>query len=170
MSTDVSEFVASLFRQYGRELFGFLSARLRPHEAEEVAQKTYLQLLQHPDPGVINNPHAYLFKTASNVLVDHVRRQRVHSGRVNPASVLEELASPLPEPDAAVDDIMRIKRFRAALQSLPPVCRAAFILHRIDGLTHAEIAERLGISRKTVERHIIKALERCHRRLKTDRS
>lgn len=166
MSKDVREFVASLFEQYGRELSGFLSARLRPHEAEDVAQKTYLRLLQHPDPGMISNPHAYLFKTASNMLIDHVRRQHVHTGRLNPAAVLEDLVSSWPEPDAAVDDIMRIKRFREALQSLPPVCRAAFILHRIDGLTHAEIAERLGISRKTVERHIVKALERCHRRLK----
>lgn len=167
MSDSANEFVSSLFEQYGRELFGFLSTRLKPQEAEDVAQKTYLQLLQHPDPSEISNPHAYLFKTASNLAIDHVRRQRVHSDRISPGTVLEDLVSPLPGPEAIVDDAMQLQRFRAALASLSPVCRAVFLLNRVDGLTHPEIAERLGISKRTVERYMIKALDRCRRRMRS---
>jgi RNA polymerase sigma-70 factor (ECF subfamily) len=165
MSGEVREFVASLFRQYGHELFGFLSARLRSHEAEDVAQKTYLQLLQHPDPGLIENPRAYLFKTASNMLVDHVRRQKVHSGRLSPDVELESVVSPFPDPEAVADSDLQLQRFRAALASLPAECRTVFLLNRIDGLTHEEIAQRLGISKRTVARYIIRALDRCQRRM-----
>jgi RNA polymerase sigma-70 factor (ECF subfamily) len=49
----------------------------------------------------------------------------------------------------------------AALQELPAQCREAFLLNRLEGLTHSEIAERLGVSTKTVQRHIERALRRC---------
>ncbi|MGE0289607.1 MAG: RNA polymerase sigma factor [Acetobacteraceae bacterium] len=160
-----NEFVSALFEQYGRDLSGFLSRRLESQEIEDVTQKTYLQLLEHPNPGEIRNPHAYLFKTASNLAVDHLRRRRVHTDRISPGVEAEALASTGPEPDAAVDASRQIANFREILAGLPPLCRTVFLLNRIDGLSHAEIAQRVGISKKSVERHIVKALERFHRRL-----
>lgn len=158
------ELVSFLFEQYGHDLVGFLSRRLDPQEIEEITQRTYLKLLEHPNPDEIQNPHAYLFKTASNLVVDHLRRRQTH---VNHLAVTgsESVSSLGPGPDAMVDISRQIQRFREALASLPPVCRTVFLLNRIDGLSHAEIAERVGISKKSVERYIIKALERCQRRL-----
>ncbi len=160
-----NEFVSALFEQYGRDLSGFLSRRLESQEIEDVTQKTYLQLLEHPNPGEIRNPHAYLFKTASNLAVDHLRRRRVHTDRISPGVEAEALASTGPEPDAAVDASRQIANFREILAGLPPLCRTVFLLNRIDGLSHAEISQRVGISKKSVERYIVKALERFHRRL-----
>jgi len=50
------------------------------------------------------------------------------------------------------------------LNELPPACRDAFLLNRLYDCTHAEIADRLGISTKTVQRHIERALLHCLRR------
>ncbi len=160
-----NKFVSNLFQQYGRDLFGFLSRRLELQEVEDVTQKTYLRLLEHPNPEEIHNPHAYLFKTASNLAIDHLRRRRAHVEWhvIDPEA--ESLSSPDPSPDRAVDTARQIQRFREILADLPPVYRAVFLLNRIDGLTHAEIALRIGISKKSVERYILKALEKFHRRL-----
>lgn len=160
-----NEFVSALFEQYGRDLSGFLSRRLESQEIEDITQKTYLQLLEHPNPEEIRNPHAYLFKTASNLVVDHLRRRQVRTGSAGPGLETDELISSGPQPDAAADAARQIERFREVLRTLPPICRTIFLLNRVDGLSHAEIAQRIGISKKSVERNIIKALDRFHRRL-----
>lgn len=166
MSDHTNEFVNSLFERYGRELLRFLSSKLGPHEAEDIAQKTYLQLLQHPDPGQIGNPQAYLFRTASNLAIDHVRSRKLGADRAGDMPDWETLAAPGPGPDAAIDAGRRLVCFREALASLPALTRTIFLLSRIDGMTHVELAARFEISEKTVERHVAKALERCNRRLR----
>jgi RNA polymerase sigma-70 factor (ECF subfamily) len=161
MSASPSDFVALLFHRHGRDLLGFLRTRLRPQEVEDVAQRTYLQLLQHPNPDEIRDPQAYLFRTASNMAIDYLRERHVRTRDVEPDAELESVVSPAPQPDACVDGELILRRFLAVLDGLPPLCQHAFLLNRVDGLTHAEIARRLGISKKTVERYIIKAFQKC---------
>ena len=62
---------------------------------------------------------------------------------------------------------LAIERFADALQELPELSRQAFIMNKMDGLTHAEIAVQLGISEKSVQRTIIKAFNHCIKRLAT---
>ena len=52
-----------------------------------------------------------------------------------------------------------------AVNDLPPRCREVFLLSRFDALTNGQIADRLGITRNMVEKHIIKAMVHCRRRL-----
>jgi RNA polymerase sigma-70 factor (ECF subfamily) len=52
-----------------------------------------------------------------------------------------------------------------AVEALPPQCRRVFRLHKFDGLSHAEVAEKLGISRSAVEKHISAALKSLTRTL-----
>lgn len=161
MSGSASEFVGSLFRKHGRDLLGFLRTRLRPQEVEDVAQRTYLQLLQHPNPDEIRDPQAYLFRTASNMAIDYIRERHVRTRDVEPDAELESVISPAPTPEACADSEQILRRFLVVLDELPPLCQHAFLLNRVDGLTHAEIARRLGVSKKTVERYIIKAFQKC---------
>lgn len=160
-----SDFVSLIFQQYGRDLLNFLGARLRAHDVEDVAQKAYLQLLQHPDPAAIENPKAYLFRTASNLMLNHVRYQKVRSDHIEAGADPDAIVSFEPAPETALDDTRQLDRLREVLAELPALCRHAFLLHRIDGLTHAEIACRLGVSQKSVERYIIKAFDLCYSRL-----
>ena len=52
-----------------------------------------------------------------------------------------------------------------ALAELPRLCRESFLLRKIEGLSHPEIAERLGISRALVEKHIVNAMKHCRVRM-----
>jgi RNA polymerase sigma-70 factor (ECF subfamily) len=165
MSKVNSDFVGLLFQQYGRDLLGFLRARLRGSDAEDIAQKAYLQLLQHPDPGTIQNARAYLFRTANNLMLNHVRHQRVRGDHVEFDADPDAVSSPLPLPDAELESARELQQLREVLAELPPLCRHAFLLHRLDGLTHAQIARRLGVSPRTVERYIIRAFDLCYSRL-----
>lgn len=165
MSKLNSDFVGSLFRQYGRDLLGFLRARLKGGDAEDIAQKAYLQLLQHPDPAAIQNARAYLFRTANNLMLNHVRHQRVRSDHIEFDIDPDDASSQAPLPEAALEGARELQRLREVLSELSPLCRHAFLLHRLDGLTHAQVASRLGISQKTVERYIIRAFELCYSRL-----
>lgn len=161
MSDSSRDFVGLLFRRHGRALLGFLRTRLRAQEVEEVAQRTYVQLLQHPNPAEIRDPEAYLFRTASNTAVDYLRERHVRTRDVVADADLDSLACPTPQPEAVVDGELSLKRFLAVLDELPPACRDAFLLNRVDGLTHAEIARRLGVSKKTVERYLVRAIQKC---------
>ena len=63
------------------------------------------------------------------------------------------------------DDIEASQRFSTfckAVSSLPVKCRRVFMLKKVYGFSHAEIAEQLNISEKTVERHISKGMARCY--------
>jgi RNA polymerase sigma-70 factor (ECF subfamily) len=167
MSIAKHEFVSVLFEQHGWNLFRFLSARLRRQEAEDVAQQTYLQLLQHPNPGEIGNPAAYLFRTASNLAIDTLRREKTRLRYTETEADPDSITSATLEPDDQLDRACRLDHFASVLEELPELCRHAFILNKLDGLTHGEIADRLGLSKKTVQRYILKALEHCAARIDT---
>jgi RNA polymerase sigma-70 factor (ECF subfamily) len=55
---------------------------------------------------------------------------------------------------------------KRALAELSPLCRDSFMLRKLEGLSHPEIAERLGISRSLVEKHIVNAMKHCRVRLR----
>jgi DNA-directed RNA polymerase specialized sigma24 family protein len=58
---------------------------------------------------------------------------------------------------ASVDPSMELARLQASLSKLPPFCREAFLLNRVEGLTHAEIAGRFGVSVRTINRFMVRA-------------
>jgi RNA polymerase sigma-70 factor (ECF subfamily) len=165
MSDHRHESLSNLFQQCEPELRGFLSRRLGPHAADDVAQEAYVRLLQYPCLDAVRNLRAFLFKTASNLMVDWVRQDQARAKNIQADVDLEILSTATPDPEAVADGTLQLGRFQEALAELPVLCRHAFLLNRIDGLTHAEIAKRLGISKKTVERYILKAFDHCYARL-----
>ncbi|MGH8366261.1 MAG: sigma factor-like helix-turn-helix DNA-binding protein, partial [Pseudomonas sp.] len=59
-----------------------------------------------------------------------------------------------------------LEMLERALAELPPLCRDSFLLRKLDGLSHLQIAERLGISRALVEKHIVNAMKHCRARMR----
>jgi RNA polymerase sigma-70 factor (ECF subfamily) len=165
MAVAKQEFVSVLFEQHGWNLFRFLNSRLRRQEAEDVAQQTYLHLLQHPNPGEISNPAAYLYRTASNLAIDTLRREKTRLRYTETEADPDSFATVTHDPETVLDSAARLDQFTALLEELPELCQYAFILNKLDGLTHDEIARKLGLSKKTVQRYILKALEHCAARL-----
>ena len=149
------------FLEIRAELVRFLTRRNGRASAEDVVQETWLKLHERGNTESWQEPRAVLFTTAANLGTD-VQRREAHSDRLfardgeftEPAS-----ASAGPESQAQTESELNV--VAAALEELPAQCREAFLLNRIEGLTHSEIARRLGISTKTVQRHIERALRRC---------
>jgi RNA polymerase sigma-70 factor (ECF subfamily) len=95
-----------------------------------------------------------LFAIARNLLIDRFRRERIIpiEGVADLAEI--EVASDAPAPDRSVIARDEVRRLEAALQKLPPRCREAVMLRRVEGLSRAEIALRMGISKETVGTHL----------------
>jgi len=101
---------------------------------------------------------AYLFRVARNLVIDHRRRQSASIEVKIDDSELQAIADPQPNAESQLvtrDELRRMDRIVAAMPARP---REVFRLSRIEGLSFAEIARRLGISRQTVHEHMMRAL------------
>ncbi|HEY4972522.1 MAG TPA: RNA polymerase sigma factor [Steroidobacteraceae bacterium] len=137
-------------------------ARLRKGSARD-RQETYVHLLRLDHPEAISYLRAFLFKTAANLAVDRLRQRgrRTHIAEMGDVDfAVFELT---PERHVAGQQAMAV--FRAALQELPPKCRQAFLLHRVQELPVDEIAARMNIGACMVRRYVSRALEYLRRRL-----
>lgn len=159
------ERAAVLFNEHHGALSRFLARMLGSREtAADLAQECFLRLLKMAGGRPVANERGLLFTIGANLARDHLRQQ----GR-RPVVDLESVAQHLPaetaSPEAAIDARRDLAALRAAIADLPPRTREVFLMFRLEGLRYREIAERLGISPRTVEYHVQHAMSFCHRRL-----
>lgn len=153
-----------LYAEHSRELGSFARRRVGAEDAADVVQDTYLRVLQYADQCELENPRAYLYRVAANVSSDRgVALQKAHE-RIDTEAEPDMQQSGFPGLDAQLDARRKLQRCVSALENLPSIYRHVFLLHRIDGMTQAEISAALDIPRRTVERYIAKALEHCLKR------
>ncbi|MBJ9977266.1 sigma-70 family RNA polymerase sigma factor [Pseudomonas sp. S75] len=155
-----------MVERYYRELVGFLCTRLGSrHAAEDVAHDACVRLLERGELPPIERPRSFLYRTALNLVIDRHRRQSVR--QLEPLEVLdddERWHSPAPAQLFHIDQ--RLQNVHQALDELSRPCRESFLLRKIEGLSHEQIAVRLGISKAMVEKHIVNAMKHCRRRLR----
>ena len=161
--------VSQLFRDHNRMLVGYLTSRLcSEQEAKEVAQEAYVRLLQLHDLGTPSLWRAYLFKTATNLAIDRLRRRRVqHQAEAQP-DLFENLTVTSNELDDPAKQLMereQTARLLGYLQELPTKCQQVFSLHRLEGVPQREVAVRVGISERMVRRYVTYAMVYCRLRL-----
>lgn len=157
--------IASLFRDHNRALVSFLTLRLQSvQEAKEVAQEAYVRLLQLDRPAVHSFLRAYLFRIASNLAIDRLRRRNTEI-RAARGEFFDELDD-VQEPERATMASQQLDLVRRCLDELPESCRQAFLLHRLEGMSVDDIAVRLNVTPRMVYLHIERALVYC--RLRTD--
>lgn len=157
--------VEHLYQTHSRELHGFARRRVGRQEAEDVVQDAYLHLLQKGGAATLEHPRAYLFRIAANLAIDSLRKTKTRLRYVDGETELSPFATASAAPEATAERAIEFRRFEASLAELPPRCSEVFLLTLIDGLTHAEVARRLGMSVRTVDRHIVKALDHVRHRL-----
>ncbi len=153
-----------------RERGRWLARNVLPHEAliraklntisvygleiEDVIQEMYARLLSVPSLDAIRYPRQYAIQTAKAIVIDHVRHSRVIA--ITSSGSLDTLDSPVPEPstEERLEFQGEILAVADALAQLPATCRETLILRRMEGLSQREVAQRLKISEKTVEKHM----------------
>lgn len=151
--------IESTFLNTRKPLLQLLKRRLGcSHTAEDLVQEAYLRVIQQDSIEEIANLPAYLFRIASNLVVDH-GRQAVVSAQDRHEPLEEDLVCPKPSPDRVAEADQELDILSQLIAELPPQCRRIFLLHKARHLSHVEIAEQLDISPRTVETQIGKALK-----------
>ncbi|CAM3748272.1 ECF RNA polymerase sigma factor SigL [Pseudomonas reidholzensis] len=132
--------------------------------AADLVQETWLRVARHAAK-LPDNPLGYIYRTASNLLLDKQRHEQMHGRYFSDDADLEASQCPLTTPDEAAVVQQEMQLLADAVRDLPEKCRAVFLLYRGEELSAREIAERLNISVSTVEKHIAKAMQHCRQRL-----
>jgi len=132
-------------------------------DAEDLAQEAFVRAYAAEAEQPIASPKAFLFRVARNLALNE--RAKAANATTVPledfadTSVIEDVGQ------VALDDEMeahqRIRMLAEAMASLPPQCSKVFLLRKVYGLSYKEIAERLGISVSTAEKHAALGLLRC---------
>jgi RNA polymerase sigma-70 factor (ECF subfamily) len=123
-------------------------------DVDDVVQETYTRLMTAESVQHIRNTKTYAFQTAASVVVDYVRKMKVIS-IVSVANLdLLEVISDEYSPERVAIDRDELNRLGAAIAAMPDKVRQVFTLRRVQGLSQREVAQQMGISENTVEKHM----------------
>ncbi len=153
----------SLFVEIRTSLMRFVSRYFKNQQAavEDVVQEAYVQALEAQQRTDIRNPKAYLFRTSRNLALKELQKSMNRLTDSVEDSVLETVLHHEAGLDEEYEARQNFELFCRAVRCLPQKCRRVYVLRKVYGFSQKEIARRLGISEKTVEAHIAKAVVRC---------
>lgn len=150
--------------EYRDELVHYLGKRLADREAAaDLAQETLLRMMKYRNSADIEDRRLMLFRIANNLVNEYHRTRHRHHAS---AHITYDETTPMRSEQPAVESITDSRRaiellLKHTIMQLPPKCRHAFMLSRFDDLSYPQIADRMRISVKMVEKHITKALLAC---------
>jgi RNA polymerase sigma-70 factor (ECF subfamily) len=162
-----------LYGVHRADLRRFLIARTGDAtEAEDVLQELWFKA-SNVQTGPIDNGRAYLYRMAQNLVVDRLREKQRRMARERhwndqATDFAAAGIEPVDRSQTAEDAILareEVATLVSAIANLPDGARKAFELHKLDGFSHAEVAERLGISKSGVEKHMAVAMKYLRRAL-----
>ena len=142
-----------------------------PAAAEDLAQELYLKIAARPAGEDAENAQALLYRMALNLMVDRVRGEARAAARdaqwrnTSRTTLGGDEVAEEPAADDAAASRQRLRQLIEAVAELPPQMQRAFTLHKLEGRSHAETARVMGISVKSVEKHISAALKALTSRL-----
>ena len=156
-----SELVGSLYRDHRGWLLAWLRRNVAcPQRAEDLSQDTFVRLLGRTELQAPREPRAFLAAIAKGLLFDYFRRAALEQAWLNELMLIPEAEQPSPEAQQLIlEDLKAIDRMLAKLSSK---ARAAFLHSRLDGMTHGEIAERLGVSVPRVRQYLAQGIRQCY--------
>jgi RNA polymerase sigma factor (sigma-70 family) len=129
-------------------------------DIDELIQEGFLRLCvyQHAQKAPVRDPIGFLVEAVEKVHIDRARRAVLTHRIFSDQSVdeVDWIDTNSPDQDAEAHEL--IERIECSLAAANPRTREAFLLHRFEGMSSAQIAEQLGISARAVRDHIAKAL------------
>jgi RNA polymerase sigma-70 factor (ECF subfamily) len=158
-----SRYIAETFAAHHRPLRSFLARLLRnDDDIADTVQEVFLRIAQLPDPSKLDlNPRAYLFRTAERLVIDRVRRDTFRQAHLHGPLDDVDVEQPSPSVESQVHWRRAMKQIVQRLQDAGTRTAQVVELSYIHDLTHPEIADRLGVTTRTVERCMQRARAAC---------
>ncbi|BGE86053.1 MULTISPECIES: RNA polymerase sigma factor [Methylosinus] len=151
--------IDQLYRRHNRALQGLARRQVGREDAEDVVQEAYLRLLELENANRIVDARGYLYRIAANVALDLLRKRKTRSACVVEDVEYEAVSGSDSPFTTAAEEAVLLRNLQASLAQLPSACCETFLLSRLYGMTFPEIARRLGISLRTVNRHMSRTVD-----------
>src|SRR5690606_30947717 len=124
-----------------------------------LVQEVFLRLARQDNIEAIDNPQAYVFQIAANILRDRGRRSVTRLTREHLPFEEDLHSGDLPSPEREAIARQNLALLKAVLLKLPQRTQEIFVLHKFEGMRYSEVASRLGISLSAIEKHMMKAMK-----------
>ncbi|GAA4278124.1 RNA polymerase sigma factor [Aquimarina mytili] len=151
---------AGLFKKHSQELHDFIYYKYGEHiDPKDKVQEAFIKLWDNCKKISLQKAKSFLFTVANNLSLNQIKHNKVklkfqqidHNDRTSE------------DPEFILQEKEYLLKYQKALSNLTEAQRVAFLLNRVEGKKHKEIANYLGISRKAVEKRIYGALEKLRK-------
>lgn len=158
--------LSDLYLVHWKGLCGYVRAQFGPGppEPEDVAQSAFIRFAA-ADAAHIDNPRAFLYATARNLVIDHHRKERTAAAHEQAVRSVDDQVYEL-SPENVLLQAERFRILAQALERMPLKRRRLVLLNRFEGLSYAQIGEQFGMSAENVRKHIERTLAECLRALR----
>jgi RNA polymerase sigma-70 factor (ECF subfamily) len=150
----------AVFTDFRGILGRFVGRIVKPHDIDDILQETFIRAYAASEKTEIRHPRSFMLRTARNLALNHVTSAYSKRTQMEDFSTSEvyQVTETL---ESQFESRERFLGFCRAVRVLPAQCRRVFLLKKVYGLSQQEIAEYLGISESTVEKHVAKGLLMC---------
>ena len=154
--------ILSAFQNHQLSLKRFISKYLNnTQDIEDVTQEAFLRAYKAEKTTEVRQPKSFLFRIAKNVAISQLRKK---SRQITDYIEDQPTSDVLVNEWSTEDEVMAQQKLGIhceAVAALPPKCRRVYLLRKVYGMSHKEIAAHLGIATSTVEKHLLKGVEAC---------
>lgn len=146
-----------LFRKHAKDLHDFLYYKYgSENNASDLVQESFMKLWDNCKKVTIEKARSFLFTVGNNKMLNELSKKKTAFNYQQ----LDHRKNNLETPEYLAQEKEYMQQLQRTLEALPEGQRTAFMLNRIEGKKHQEIADMLGISKKAVEKRIYTALKK----------
>lgn len=151
----------TLYTDHHSWLHSWLRSRLgNAADAADLAQDTFMRLLNRREMKELKAPRAFLRTVAKGLVIDHWRREELERAYLEALSHLPGHEAPSPEARELILELL--ENIARMLDGLKPRVRQAFLLAQCEGLTYQQVAAQMGVSLRSVERYVAEGFYHCY--------
>lgn len=156
----------TLFRDYYERLCNYANTMIYDiDEAEEMVQSTFLNIWEKREEILVHTSmKSYLYRAVHNNCLNRIKHEKVKQNHNDEYKYINEKALDYDSHEMVTNELEQ--QINDAIASMPPQCQRVFRLSRFENLTYNEIADQMGLSVKTVDHHMVKALKILREKLK----
>lgn len=152
-----------LYADHHTWLYRWLSNKLAcSYQAADFAQDTFLRLLSFSGISNIKEPRAFLTTTASRIIIDDARRKALERNYLERYYYYHGEEACTPSEENLLMMTQNLTLIVNMLGALPVKCQQAFLMNRLDGMSHSDIAKQLGVSKSMIKKYMAKAMLHCY--------